>query len=129
MCEACGLQHEDIRRMSDPELKECPHCREPYGSRFNRDFTGARLVGIVYGEPKTFGQQAELNAKRLGKERVAQMAEESRNKVAKFQGKMPRGGRLPGAGPGPRVPWFHDESVDTRKIKDKRKYIETGEVT
>ncbi len=113
--------------MSDPELTSCPSCGEPYGRAFNRDFTGARLVGIVYGDPKTFGQQADLNAKRLGKDRMAQMAEENRNKVRRFTGKLPKGGKLP-TGPGPQDPWFHDKSVDTTKIKDKQKYIETGEM-
>ncbi len=89
---------------------------------------------ITYDSPTTVGQQAEINARRVGKEQMQLMAEESKTRFSSFTGKLPDG-----ASPlktAPETPWFRDGSVpglakldkplDVSKLKDVRAYVEKG---
>lgn len=136
LCEACGRAHEEFKSMSAPHPAACPSCGEPHGERFRQDFRGSAPLGIVKGNPTTIGQQAELNARRAGKEQMRQMAEEDRARVRGFTGRLPKGARPNTTGTGER-PWFRDgiagnvldKPLDLRKVKDAKKYIETGETS
>lgn len=134
-CEKCGKPHEEICSMKAPQLAECPSCGEPNGEQFHRVFA----VGNIYikGDPKTIGQQAELNAKRLGKEQRQLIAEKARRK-SQFTGKLPPGASINTTGTD-EPPWFRDGSVqglpkmdkplNLKKVKNKEKYIQTGDMT
>ncbi len=121
--------------MSAPHPPACPHCGEPHGERFRQDFRGSQAVCIAYGNPTTVGQQAELNARRLGKEQLERMAEEDRARVSGWKGPMPAGARPNVTGTGER-PWFRDNGVaglqpldrplDLRQVSNVQRYIETG---
>lgn len=133
-CDACGNSHDDFRAMSDPSPTECPTCRAPEPA-FHRVFEAP--MAIVKGNPKTFGQQAELNAERLGKEQLQKRLEEW-EKPRPFTGKLPEGvkpasvdrkeiplpfyrsGELSGL---PKM----EKPLDLKKVKDVGKYIMTGE--
>jgi len=115
-CDACGASHEEFRRMSEPGPDACPACGE--GARFRQVF-GAPVL-VQYGNPTTFGQQAEINARRAGKEQMARMAEAQ--SVGPWTGPTP-----PGAQPPPeRKLTAGIEPADLSKIKDVHKYIVTG---
>ena len=113
--------------MSDQLPQVCPECgsTEP---DFHQVY-GAPLV-VIKGNPTTFGQQAEINARRVGKEQMAKMTEDA--KVRKRKGR--RALNLPGAS---RIeapagkPWWRDSDkpLDLKKIKDPVKYIRTGATT
>lgn len=99
------------------------------------------MAGAVYGDPKTVGQQAELNAKRLGKEQVALMEEkyerEKQERRAKRAMKLAEkvGGTVDPTPPG--TPWWRsgelpglekmDKPLDVSKLKDPTHYVLTGE--
>jgi hypothetical protein len=111
-------------------------CGIPYGDCFNQVYGSQGQVSIVYGSPTTIGQQAELNAKRLGKEKMEQVKEEMRNRPRPdFTGKLPKGAKLNTTKS--KTPWWRegkvaglkkmDKPLDLDKVKDTRKYIDTGE--
>ena len=68
--ESCGLAFDEMRRIADRDAPmACPECGG------NAKFYLAGLTGIGYidyiGVPPTVGQQAERNARRIGKELLA----------------------------------------------------------
>jgi hypothetical protein len=118
-----------------PQPKACPGCGEAYGRGFNQDYSQSRVIGVVYGDPKTFGQQAELNAKRTGKERMQQMAEEDARRLSGYTGPLPPGASINTTGTGETPPWRDgsmglaplEKPLDLTKVKDVNKYVRTGE--
>jgi hypothetical protein len=62
------------------------------------------VTGTVYGNPKTFGQQAELNAKRLGSELYQKMWDPALQPERKYTGPLPPGASL-ARGTGETPPW------------------------
>lgn len=63
-CEACGHELEDIQKISDEPLKECPACGQP-GLRKLISAAGFRLKGSGWYETdfKHSGKPAEKKAK------------------------------------------------------------------
>lgn len=118
ICDACGEAHEDFHAMSEPHPAFCPHCQEPFGELFRQQFAGIVPNVWAYGNPTTFGQQAEINARRVGKEQMQQMEEKYNPKPKKED-----------------IPWYRNGSCGTpvlekpinlNKITDINRYIETG---
>lgn len=119
-CRACQHVFELYLTMDEKRPKTCPECKT--GEVFQHF---ASTVISYVGEAKTAGQQAERNAKRLGNEMIREM--ENQDPVAKARRKQKEA----------KLPWFRDGSIegtireekaiDTTKIKDLNKYIETGE--
>jgi hypothetical protein len=104
-----GEEFTVFQRMADPPLTAHPEtgeaCHRLPPRRVNAiDWTDAGA--------KTVGQQADRNARRMGAARLAEL-QEQRDPTKK------RPKWLPGSGPPP----------DIKKIKDKEKYIRTGETT
>lgn len=134
-CDRCGNGHSEFKTMSAPHPAACPSCGEPWGESFRQDFAGVGAVAIVYGNPTTFGQQAEINARREGKERLQMMQEEARRRVSRWSGPLPEGARVNTTGTG-ETPWFRapgtpglkplDKPLDLSAVKDVRRYVETG---
>jgi putative FmdB family regulatory protein len=137
-CDACDVAYEDDHLMSEPHPTMCPACGEPYGERFGQDYANYNQIGIVKGNPTTLGQQAELNAKRLGKEQMQKMVEAEKQRISGWKGHRPKGSSVNTTGNG-ETPWFRagevpglkklDKPLNLKKIKDKKKYIATGETT
>jgi hypothetical protein len=118
-----------------PQPKACPKCDEVYGKGFNQDYSKSQVVGVVYGDPKTFGQQAELNAKRAGREQMQQMAEESARRLSEYTGPLPQGASINTTGTGETPPWRDgslglppmEKPLDLSQVKDVNRYVRTGE--
>jgi putative FmdB family regulatory protein len=136
-CENCDHTFEDIAMMNDAPLVVCPVCRR---RRLRRVLCVPNV--IVRGNPKTIGQLAEDNTRSLvaqhGKERAREMIDENTYGQGGKKLKLPKGaavlprpevneipwfrtGEVPGTGPRSEVP------IDLSKIKDKARYIRTGE--
>lgn len=124
-CEKCGQGFEEERPITQGPRSRCPQCKAK-----------APAFHQIYGAPTiwcynvtTFGQQAERNAKRLGKEALGLQEEADRNRYKKATGKLPKGAKaleIPKD-----KPWWRkgDKPLDLRKVRDPQKYIETGKKT
>ncbi len=127
-CDACGKAHEQDCSWANydrDQLKVCPYCGEK--EKFGRVFSAPMV--IIHGEPTTVEQQAEVNAKRVGKYGIEKIKHEAAKK-RDFLGKIPRGGRK--IAEPKEKPWFREglanphKPLDLSKVKDKTKYIKTG---
>lgn len=133
-CQNCHEQFEETRSIHEKGPDKCPICGTLYGQGFDQNYSGYNQISLVYGSPTTIGQQAELNAKRLGKEQMQLLVE--KEKARKFGGKLPQGASLPKEEA--ETPWFRSgevpglpkrDKLDLAKIKNTEKFIETGETT
>jgi hypothetical protein len=117
-----------------PHPAACPKCGTAYGKGFEQDYAQFRVTGTVYGDPKTVGQQAELNAKRLGNEQTQLLWEREQNRMSEYAGPLPPGAK-PITGEAVTPPWRDgswgikplDKPLDLGAVKNTTKYIETGE--
>jgi putative FmdB family regulatory protein len=134
-CDNCDHHYEEFRSILSEHPTNCPMCGISFGDCFRQIYDQVGQVGIVYGDPKTIGQQAELNAKRLGKEKMELIKDEMRNRTPNFTGKLPKGAKLNKMQR--KTPWWRegklpglkklDKPLDVDKVKDVKKYIETGD--
>lgn len=123
-CGKCEHKFEDYHLMSEPHPKKCPACGK---NSLGQSFDNHNITGVVYGNPTTIGQQAELNTKRLGREQHQRMVEQD------FQSRKLKSPTEPKV----ETPWYRsgcidgleklDKPLELSKIKDTKKYIETGE--
>lgn len=92
ICSSCQNAYEEFRWASEGFPPCCPSCGEAYGEGFQQNWMENRPGGWTYGEDRatTFGQQAEINEKRAGKEQLQKMAEADRAKRSGFHGKVGR---------------------------------------
>jgi len=110
----CGHAYEELRTMDQGHPGSCPACGTLYDCGFGQDYSASRAMPIGTREPRTFGELADLNAKKMGSSAAAAV------KPAK-----------------PPLPWFRDGSVeglprmekplDADGLKDKERYVLTGE--
>lgn len=125
-CENCDNNFEVVQSIHDNPLLKCDKCKKK---------KLYRVIGLPYimnhTEPKTLAQLAERNEKhRFGKYEL-----EEKRRTAKTQTKDVLSQNLPkGAGPPIKreafTPWWRpgtDKPVDLKKIKNVKKYVETGE--
>lgn len=116
-CSACGHRFEHYQSIHLPLRRDCPICK---GETLEQDFSAQRLassVCLVYGEPTTVGQQAELNRKKMGEELFRLKEEEEAGPYLVAQKKAP-------------TPWWREpdsKPLDVSSIKDVARYVETGE--
>lgn len=138
-CEKCGLAYEEIRSINGALPSDCPKCHTAYGDGFEQDYSQSYGIGIVYGNPTTVGQQAELNAKKMGKEQL-ELAVQAELATRDCSGLKPRAGNARLERPkSNELPWWRngetpglpksEKPIDASKIKDKKRYIETGETS
>jgi putative FmdB family regulatory protein len=121
-CEKCGFNLEEFFMMYEPKPEICQKCGAGKPT-FHQVFSGSNPVCRT-NEPRTFGQQAEKNAKELGKEQLQKMAEQcvpAELKKRKVEKPWWRDGSVEGC---PEM----DKPLDVTKIKDMKKYVEKGEV-
>lgn len=117
-CDDCEEWFEEEKSIHDEVTRKCPQCgaTEPV---FNQLF-GDPFV-MFKGAPTTFGQQAELNAKRKGKE-LLQIEED--NEIEKRKPVLPPGMKRLEL---PNTDWRKAKKpLDLRKIANVQRYIETG---
>ena len=123
---------EEFQWFSEKPLKKCPSCGK---KKLFKVITGG-AAAIVRGNPTTFGQAAEENAKRLGKEKMALMADEYKNAKKEARLKLPGGAKKVERPKEVPPPWWRDGSIeglpkqdkplDLKKVKDVKEYIRTG---
>lgn len=123
-CPACNIAFDAFHQMSDEPLKTCIGC--------DKD-TLIRLFSVpnvkVESEPKTVGELAERNTRKMSKD---ELAEKSVLKMLKKRKGMDEiaaksGGKVIKSAD--TIPWWRNGSqkpLDTSKISNIRKYIETG---
>lgn len=133
-CDGCGHHYEEFfKSIADDNPLSCPSCDEDYDGVF-RQVYGAGIA-IVYGQPTTFGQQAEINAKKMGKEQMSIMAESAKLENRRADAlNLPRGASK--AEKSAETPWFRsgsipelpklDKPLNLSKVTDVQRYIETG---
>ena len=130
VCETCESQWELTQSINDQLPDTCPQCggTEEDGV-FHQIYSGENFC-FCRQEPTTVGQQAEINARRVGKEQIELMAEKSKpaNHKGEFSRKFKGGTKTTERYKASR-PWWRphsDKPLDVKKLKDPTKYILTG---
>lgn len=133
LCENCCCELEECRSIKKGPRKKCPECgaKEP---AFNQVYSAPTL--IVYDCPTTVGQVAEKNAKRVGKEKMALMADEYKNAKKEARLKLPAGAKKVEKQKNVPLPWWRsgevdglpkqEKQLDLKKVKNVRKFIQEG---
>lgn len=124
ICERCKYEFEEERSInSKQEIDHCPNCKakEP---DFHKNYQVSEIFTHVK-EVKCVGIQSEINCKKWGKELTAIKNEEARNKYTK----QAAGKHIEGGKPLGRKPKAPKKTLDLTKIKNIKKYIETGKTT
>lgn len=114
VCQSCGHEQEIEKSMSVDFPVRCPGCRK---KKFVQDWSKPKSLILRDGTPTTVGQQAERNAKEMGKELAARKADELLGEKGAARKKAP-------------APWWRkpgDKPLDLSRVKDTRRYIDTGE--
>ncbi len=133
-CESCGHSYEHEQSIHAEHPTSCPRCGATGEEVFHQLWGTYKTLGLVKGSPTTVGQQAELNARRAGKEQIQMMAEEAA--LPKWTGPMPEGARVNTTGTG-QPPWYRsgevkgtgrlEKPLDLSKVKDVARYVATGD--
>lgn len=135
-CKKCGHECEDFRFRFEGGPTKCPECKAK--APHFRQLIGDGIIGRVKNQPKTVGQQAEINNRKLGKEQMELMAEaEKKQKRSGWEGRLPEGARVVERGEAVTPPWRDgtfgipamEKPLDLSEIKNTEKYIRTGEKT
>lgn len=130
-CQACAFHFEIERSMSEDLLTQCPECDE----EALQQIFGVPFV-YCYGEAKTVEHVSARNVQRVGEDYLRERAEKNREaRIKKIENmKVPDGGTVVS----PReaqTPWWRrgvhgtpvsPKPLDLDKIKDTKKFIETG---
>lgn len=121
-CEACGDVFEWWLTMSQKRPKRCPSCKK---NKLCQSFS-TNVICNFLESAKTFGKAAEINAKRVGASNLKEI--ESADPLFQHREEQKKN-----------VPWWRkgkieglkkmDKPLDVTKIKDKQKYIMTGETS
>ena len=119
-CDACGHIYEVFLWYSQQHPTDCPSCE----ASAIRQIFGCGVVGSY--PVTTFGQQAEENARREGRECL-------QNMIADKKANGPNAGQDPGE-----IPWYRsgeiegttklEKPLDLTKVKDVQSYICEGKV-
>lgn len=131
-CRECEIAFDAFQKMSDKPLKTCPMCE--------KDIL-VKLFSIphikVESDPKTIGELAERNTRRMSKDELAEKSELKRDK--RKQGMKEIANKAGGKAieQPDSIPWwrdgksfgckYSDKPIDTSKISNLRKYVETGQ--
>lgn len=128
VCEKCRGHFELEQSITLPLPTACCDCgaTEP---AFHQNYAETQPFLTVQQDPTTFGQQAERNAKRVGKEVVDMMAEEydvsNRRAKQKLGLPVPNGAEPTRQRYKPKRPWWRDSDkpLDVSKVKDVKKFV------
>lgn len=132
VCEHCGITTELIQSIHATLPLWCSHCGhgEP---DFHQDYQKKNI--LLVGSPTTVGQQSEINLRKLGKYGLEDKVIAEKQKRRKFTRKLPEGATL--IEPSDELPWYRSgetpglpkrtKPLNLDKIKDVKKYVQTGE--
>ncbi len=124
-CEACEYEFEEFQWMSEATLTKCPECKRK--KLYRKPVAGA--LTLIYDSPTTFGQQAEINAKRLGKEQLELKAKAIKEKkIDLLSDKLSAGASLVDKNKEAETPFWRSgkKPLNLKKIPDVKRYIEKG---
>lgn len=116
ICKKCEYRETDLFKAYSDKYPKCPVCGK---ARLEKDYsTQQALPGFHVKEIKTIAQQVELNQKILGKEQWQMKKDE----LLGEHGKKQQSAEKP-------FYWDKDQEkpLDVTKIKDTKKFIETGD--
>lgn len=111
-CQNCNHDFDTVQSIHDEALTKCPKCKR---KKLQRVIHSPYIINHT-GEVKTIYHQAERNTKKLGKYEL-QAKEQEANKNYH---NMPK----------TQTPWWREgtkKPIDLKKIKNTKKYIETGD--
>lgn len=121
VCDDCDYSYEQVRSIHKAHPKKCPNCSSKTG--LHQNYQTVSGLGFVKNGPTTIGQQMELNEKTWGRELTQVKQDEAlkkRNwKTSKKDLPWWRSGKVDGL---PR----EEKPLDLTKVKNVKKYIETG---
>lgn len=109
-CSNCGHSFEIVRSIKEPILKRCPNCKKH------------KLETIIHSifisikkDPKTVGHLAGNNRDKMSLTELADRQEKEESSRIKKKKK-------------PKKPWWRESEkpLDLKKVKNVKKYIETG---
>lgn len=130
-CEKCGAADDHFQKIADAPIKKCPSCKSP---EYARRFSAPNAIVRGIDSARTFGQAAEENARRVGREGIEKIRAEDRARTSAFKGKLPKGAKVNTTSP-VTPPWRDgsmgdlpkmEKPLDLQKVKSTTKYIETG---
>lgn len=134
VCEKCNYRCSKERPIGTPHPKKCPKCKTKYsddGEGYHQDYSTLNVISVIMGQPTTIGQQMEMNEKKRGRE----LSEITLRESEKNKKKVGKGRKVDTKKEG-ETPWWRngviddlpkmDKPLDLSKIKDTKKYIETG---
>lgn len=141
VCEHCEWLYEEERPIGTDHPEECPDCGVAYGDVFRQYYEGKNVGAWAYGNVTTFGQQSELNEKKLGKEQLQLMEEADAKRLSDYTGPLPPTIDREALNNRPKekgsIPWWRsgkvkglersEKPIKIDSIKDTKKYIQTGE--
>jgi putative FmdB family regulatory protein len=108
VCPDCDHAEELTQSIHDDLPVRCPECDS---DSYHQDYAGSLAADFCFvrGEPRTIGQIAEANNKRMGPELVAKKTEELK-------------------GPKKKKPWYRtsDKPLDVKNLNVEH-YIRTGQ--
>lgn len=131
-CPHCEHQFEQFSKtFRKRHPRTCPECKE----KGLEHLIGGKTIGRVKGQPKTFGQQAEINEKRMGKEQMQLMKEADTARMKSgWTGPVPKGAKLVQKEVSKEIPFYREglpdpsKPLDVTKVKNLDKYVLTGEM-
>ena len=123
-CASCYLIFEVQQGIKEKPLTKCPHC----DGTIERVLLAAPF-GFVKGEPRTIGQLADRNTKKMGKYELEakKKAHKDAKEAAKLEAlkrKMPEGSKII------KEPWYGSAPQKLAKATEaqKQRYIRTGDI-
>ena len=124
-CDQCGYAKEEKRSITVGPRKKCPKCKavEPV---FHQIYEAPIVIDRVI---RTVGQQAEYNARKMGKEKVAEKTEQLKRGYNRRKGNLPAGAKRVET-PTENPFWREGNGgkpLDLKKIKNVKKYIMSGD--
>ena len=128
VCEKCETNTLLTQSITADLPTHCPMCGA--SEAFHQVYSGDQFT-VVQKEPTTFGQQAERNAKRVGKEQIDRMAVAAKeaNHKGKSAIKTPKGSTPMNDRYKAARPWWRphsDKPLDVGKLKNPEKFVATG---
>jgi putative FmdB family regulatory protein len=130
-CPDCEIAFDVFQKMSDSHLTKCPICEE---NTLRRLFSVPHVT--VADNPKTVGQLAEYNTKRMSKDEHEEKMEHKRHKRRQALRELSKKAGANLMETSDTIPWWRDgksfgskyseKPVDTSKYQNIRKYVEEG---
>lgn len=124
-CDNCGKNFEIQQSIHDKSLTKCPQCKK---NKLYRIIFAPYIIN--HTEPSNVVSLAERNTSKMGKYELETKRRKDSvdRRVDTLSQKLPRGAEIVKR-KDTKAPWWRpgtDRPIDLKKIKNVKKYIETG---